>query len=77
MLKNWSGFQKWTVISMAVAMLINFCIIMVLITAVHFSKKRLNFIGDLMEKTAEQHIITEIALNDSIPLNSNIHIPGK
>ena len=74
MLKKWTRFQKWTVAFLAAALLINLGIIIVLVTALKVSEKRLLIIGETMEEMAEQHILTEVTVDESIPLQSEITI---
>ncbi len=74
MLKKWTRFQKWTVAFLTIALLINFGIIIVLLAALNVSEKRLLVIGDTMDEMAEQHIITEVTVDEMIPLNSSIFV---
>lgn len=62
---------------LSISLLLSFGIIAVLITALNISEKRLNIIGDTMEEMAIQHIITEVTVNEDIPLNSDITVTDK
>ena len=59
------------------ALLINFGIIGVLITALNVSEGRLQVIGDTMEEMAQQHIITEVTVDEAIPVETSIDITSK
>ncbi len=74
MFKNLTKFQKRVVVFLLLALMINFGIIGVLITALNVSEKRLFVIGNTMEEMAKQHIVTEVTVNETIPLNSDISI---
>jgi hypothetical protein len=67
-------FNKRVVIFLTIALLINFGIIGVLLTALSVSEKRLQVLGDTMEEMAEQHIITEVTVDEIIPLKSDIWV---
>lgn len=74
MIKILSSFQKWVASLLALALLINFCILIILLAALNITKKRLNNLGDTLEQTAQQHIITEIKLDENIQLNTNVYV---
>ena len=74
MFKNLTKFQKRIFVAVVLALLINFGIIGVLITALTVSEGRLQVIGDTMEEMAQQHIITEVTVNEAIPVKTTINI---
>ncbi len=74
MLKNLTRFQKRMFVTVVIALLINFGIIGVLVTALNVSEGRLKVIGDTMEEMAQQHIITEVTVNEAIPVKTTINI---
>ena len=76
MFKNLSKFQKRMFVAVVIALLINFGIIGVLITALNVSERRLQVIGDTMEEMAQQHIITEVTVDEAIPVQTSIAIEG-
>ncbi len=49
-------------------------IITVLIIALNISKKRLEKLGDIVDEMAIQHIITNVTINETIPLSSEITV---
>ena len=49
-------------------------IISVLMIALNTSKKRLEKLGDIVDEMAVQHIITNVSINESIPLSSDITV---
>jgi len=69
-----SKFQKRVVVFLTIALLINFGIIAILVAALKVSEGRLQLLGDTMEEMAEQHIITEVTVDENIPLNSSIWV---
>jgi hypothetical protein len=69
-----SKFQKRVVVFLTIALLINGGIIAVLVAALNVSEGRLQVLGDTMEEMAEQHIITQVTVDEMIPLNSNIYV---
>jgi hypothetical protein len=69
-----SKFQKRVVVFLTIALLINFGIIAILVAALKVSEGRLQVLGDTMEEMAEQHIITEVTVDEMIPLNSSIWV---
>jgi hypothetical protein len=69
--------NKLILVLLSISLLLSFGIIAVLITALNISEKRLNIIGDTMEEMAVQHIITEVTVNEDIPLNSDITVTDK
>ena len=42
--------------------------------ALNTSKKRLEKLGDIVDEMAVQHIITNVSINESIPLSSDITV---
>lgn len=74
MLKKWTRFQKWSVALLIISLLISFGIIGVLLTVLHVTERRLETVGNIMEEMAVQHIITEVTVDESIPLNSEITV---
>lgn len=74
MFKNLSKFQKRAFVFIALALLINTGIIVVLITALKVSEGRLEILGDTMEEMAAQHIITEVTVNEVIPVTTTIDV---
>jgi hypothetical protein len=67
-------FQKRVILFLTIALLINGGIIAVLVAALNVSEGRLQVLGDTMEEMAEQHIITQVTVDEMIPLNSNIYV---
>jgi len=61
-------------VGVAIALLINFGIIGVLVTALNVSEGRLQAIGDTMEEMAVQHIITEVTVDEAIPVATSISV---
>ena len=61
-------------ILISVSLIISIGIIGALLAALSISEKRLEKIGDLMEEMATQHIITDVSVNQKIPLNSDIRV---
>ncbi|MDC0338118.1 hypothetical protein OAN33_01140 [Flavobacteriales bacterium] len=76
MFKNLTKFQKRMFAAVVLALLINFGIISVLITALNVSESRLQVIGDTMEEMAKQHIITEVTVDEAIPVQTSIAVEG-
>ena len=74
MFKNLTGFQKRMFIGVVLALLINFGIIAVLVTALNVSEGRLQAIGDTMEEMATLHIVTEVTVDEPIPVETDIFI---
>ncbi|MCB9196080.1 MAG: hypothetical protein H6598_07625 [Flavobacteriales bacterium] len=74
MLKNWTRFQKLTVLFLSVSLLISIGIIVVLLVVLQVMERRLNTVGNVMEEMAVQHIITEVTVDESIPLKSDISV---
>lgn len=66
--------NKRIIIGLILALLINFGIIIALVVALNVSEKRLKILGDTMEEMAQQHIVTEVTVNESIPLKSDISV---
>ena len=66
--------HKLIITSLSIGLLVSFIIIAVLIVALNISEKRLDNIGNTMEEMAVQHIVTEVTLNENIPLNSDITV---
>ena len=77
MFKNLTKFQKRMFVGVVIALLINFGIIGVLITALNVSEGRLQVIGDTMEEMAQQHIITEVTVDEAIPVETSIDITSE
>jgi len=77
MFKNLSRFQKRIFFAVLIALLINTGIIVVLMTALNISEKRLKLIGDTMDEMAVQHIITEVTVDEAIPVTTSIDITSK
>lgn len=74
MLKNWTRFQKWTVAVLSLLLLISIGLIVTLLIVLQVTERRLQAVGDIMEEMAIQHIITEVTVDESIPLNSDISV---
>lgn len=74
MLKNWTKFQKWTVAVLSLLLLICVGIIITLLIVLQVTERRLQAVGDVMEEMAVQHIITEVSVDESIPLKSDISV---
>ena len=66
--------KKIYFILISVSLIISIGIIGALLAALSISEKRLEKIGDLMEEMATQHIITDVSVNQKIPLNSDIRV---
>lgn len=66
--------NKRIIIGLVLALLINFGIIATLLIALNVSEKRLKILGDTMDEMARQHIQTEVTVNETIPLNSDINV---
>ena len=49
-------------------------IIIALLTALNIAQKRLNTIGELMNEMSTQHIVTNVEVNENIPLSSDIKV---
>ena len=77
MFKNLTRFQKRMFVAVILTLLINFGVIGVLITALNVSEGRLQVIGDTMEEMAQQHIITDVTVNEAIPVETSIDITSK
>ncbi len=60
------------IILLLTGLIISIGIIVVLIISLKIAEKRLDNIGNTMEEMAMQHIITEVIINETIPLNSDI-----
>lgn len=74
MLKRWSRFQKITVAVLVVLLLICFGIIGALMITLQVSERRLDALGDVMFEMSEQSIQTEVTVDETIPLNSEITV---
>jgi len=74
MFKNLTKFQKRMMLFLTVAFIISFILIGVLLAALKIMEFRLNGIGDTMEEMAVQHIITDVLVEEDIPLNSSITV---
>lgn len=74
MLKGWTRFQKWTVAVLSLLLMISIGLIVTLLIVLQVTERRLYAVGDVMEEMAEQHIITEVTVDESIPLNSEITV---
>ena len=73
MFKNLTKFQKRVMLFLTVAFVISFVLIGVLLAALKIMEFRLNNIGNTMEEMAIQHIVTDVEVNEDIPLNSALH----
>jgi len=74
MFKNLTKFQKRMMIFLSLAFVISFVIIAILLVALSVMGLRLNGIGNTMEEMAVQHIVTDVMVNEEIPLNSAITV---
>lgn len=74
MLKNWSRFQIGTVLVLILLLLVSSGIIAALLITLQVSERRLEALGNVMGEMAEQHIITEVTVDESIPLQSDISV---
>ena len=74
MFKNLTKFQKRVMLFLTIAFVISFVLIGVLLAALKIMEFRLNNIGNTMEEMAVQHIITDVEVNEDIPLNSAITV---
>ena len=77
MFKNLTRFQKRVFVGVVLALLINIGIIAVLVTALKVSEGRLQIIGDTMEEMSRQHIITEVTVNEVIPVTTLINVTSE
>lgn len=69
-----TGSKKWMVPLLFATALISLLIIAVLAIALNIAGKRLDSIASLLDKTAEQHITADVALDTELPLNSNFGV---
>ena len=69
-----TGSKKWMVPLLFVTALISLLISAVLAIALNIAGKRLDSIASLLDKTAEQHITADVALDTELPLNSNFGV---
>ena len=74
MFKNLTKFQKRVMLFLSIAFVISFVLIGVLLAALKIMEIRLEDIGNTMEEMAVQHIVTEVVVNEDIPLNSAITV---
>ena len=74
MLKRLSLFQKVTILGLVILFITLGGIIFALLTALNVSEQRLQVLGDTMEEMAEQHIITEVTVDEAIPVDTKIAI---
>ena len=74
MFKNLTKFQKRIMLFLTLAFIVSFILIGVLLAALKIMELRLNGIGNTMEEMAVQHIITDVTVNEDIPLNSAITV---
>ena len=61
-------------IVLAISFFLCIGIITTLLIALNISKKRLEKLGDIVDEMAVQHIITNVTINESIPLSSDITV---
>ena len=66
--------NKFIIGSLAIALIASIVTIAILIIALDISDKRLDNIGKTMEEMAIQHIVTDVTINENIPLNSDITV---
>ena len=66
--------KKWTFRLLVASLATSIVLIIVLITALSVMKKRLNTVGDIVDTMAIQHIITEVDVDQSIPLKTDISV---
>jgi len=62
------------VLFLTIALLINVGIIIALLTVLDVTQGRLEVLGNTMGAMANEHILTEVTVDESIPLNSNISV---
>lgn len=74
MLKGWTRFQKWTVAILSISLMITIGIIVTLLIVLQVMERRLEAVGNVMEEMAIQHIITEVTVDEKIPLKSDISV---
>lgn len=74
MLRYLSKYKKW--ILPTLALLVIFCSVAItgLIIALDIFNRRLNNVALAVEETAKQHIITNVALNTNLPIDSKFKI---
>ena len=66
--------NKLIITFLSIALMTSIVIIVILYIALGVSDKRLDNIGKTMEEMAVQHIITNVTINENIPLNSDITV---
>lgn len=74
MLKNRDNFQKTLLVGLVIALLTCFGIIGSLLLVLHVAEGRLQKLGNTMEDMAVLHIVNDVKVNDTIPLNTDITI---
>lgn len=67
-------FKKRIVLFLSLALIISVVLIIVLLSALKIMEFRLDKIGNTMEEMAVQHIVTNVDVNEDIPLNSAISV---
>lgn len=67
-------FKKRVVLFLSLALIISVVLIIVLLSALKIMEFRLDKIGNTMEEMAVQHIVTNVDVNEDIPLNSAISV---
>lgn len=64
--------NKWTFRLLIASLATSLVLIIVLITALMVMRKRLNTVGSIVDQMAVQHIVTEVDVDQNIPLNTDI-----
>lgn len=68
------NYSKWTLHLLIGSLAISFSIIIVLLVALSVMKKRLNTVGDIVDQMAVQHIVTNVSVDQTIPLKTDISV---
>ena len=68
------NYSKWTLRLLIGSLTISFSIIIVLLVALSVMKKRLNTVGDIVDQMAVQHIVTNVSVDQTIPLKTDITV---
>lgn len=74
MLKNLTKIQKLLLAGLVVALLTCWGIIGSLLLVLHVAEGRMQVLGDTMEAMATLHIVNDVEVHDTIPLNTDITI---
>ena len=66
--------SKWTFRLLIASLATSVGIIIVLLVALSVMKKRLNTVGDIVDQMAVQHIVTDVSVDQNIPLKTDISV---